>query len=205
MEVLDVPTLSPKAEEIVLHATRLLSLGGYNSFSYADIAEHVGISKPSIHHHFPSKVELVRITVMRYRALSRQGLEALTSGVADPLARLEAYCRYWARCITASSPPICLFALLAAELPSVPSEVAEQVRGHFGELSDWLQAALDEGIASGRIRPVGTSASQAKSFMATIHGAMLSARALADASVFWAVAEHALRELAPQTRPQVAG
>ncbi|UMO89950.1 TetR/AcrR family transcriptional regulator [Pectobacterium sp. PL64] len=28
---------------------------GYSSFSYADFATKIGISKASIHHHFPSK------------------------------------------------------------------------------------------------------------------------------------------------------
>ncbi len=31
--------------------------GGYNGFSYADIAEVVGIRKTSIHHHFPTLPE----------------------------------------------------------------------------------------------------------------------------------------------------
>ncbi|REM97679.1 TetR/AcrR family transcriptional regulator, partial [Mycobacterium tuberculosis] len=51
--------LSPKAVEIVGHARSLLESGGYNGFSYADIAARVNISKASIHHHFPSKAELV--------------------------------------------------------------------------------------------------------------------------------------------------
>ncbi|MEF9673014.1 TetR family transcriptional regulator [Pseudomonas sp. PCH446] len=47
--------LSAKATEIADYAQSLLALGGYNSFSYADIAERVRITKASIHHHFPSK------------------------------------------------------------------------------------------------------------------------------------------------------
>lgn len=31
----------------------LIVSGGYNGFSYADIAEVPGIRKPGIHHHFP--------------------------------------------------------------------------------------------------------------------------------------------------------
>ena len=37
--------LSPKAAEIVSHARTLLETGGYNGFSYADIAVRVNISK----------------------------------------------------------------------------------------------------------------------------------------------------------------
>ncbi|HYG07671.1 MAG TPA: TetR/AcrR family transcriptional regulator [Stenotrophomonas sp.] len=189
---MDIPKLSPKAEEIVLHATRLLALGGYNSFSYADIAEVVGISKPSIHHHFPSKVELVRVAVARYRALSRQGLQALTERMEDPQARLQAYCAYWAQCIEASSPPICIFPLLASELPSIPQEVADEVRGHFEELAAWLQAAIESGMAAGEIRTVKTAEFQARSFMASVHGAMLAARALGDPMMFRGIVSAAL-------------
>jgi TetR/AcrR family transcriptional repressor of nem operon len=46
--------LSSTAAQIVASARSLLATRGYNGFSYADVAEAVGISKPSIHHHFPS-------------------------------------------------------------------------------------------------------------------------------------------------------
>ncbi|MDP2026901.1 TetR/AcrR family transcriptional regulator [Sulfuriferula sp.] len=31
---------------------------GFNDFSYADIANEVGIRKASLHHHFPTKTDL---------------------------------------------------------------------------------------------------------------------------------------------------
>ena len=68
--------LSPTAAQIVASARSLLATRGYNGFSYADIAEAVGISKPSIHHHFPSKAELVKVVVAQYREEARQGLAA---------------------------------------------------------------------------------------------------------------------------------
>lgn len=40
---------------------------GYNGFSYADIAEAIGIRKASIHYHFPSKQDLVQAVLLRYR------------------------------------------------------------------------------------------------------------------------------------------
>lgn len=44
----------------------LIAERGYFGFSYADIAETVGIRKASIHHHFPSKVDLVVATLKEY-------------------------------------------------------------------------------------------------------------------------------------------
>jgi TetR/AcrR family transcriptional regulator, transcriptional repressor for nem operon len=187
--------LSSKAEEIIQRTSELLAKGGYDSFSYADIAELVQVRKASIHHHFPTKTDLVKATVARHCDAIRQGLRNLDENVPDPLERLETYCRWWAACVEASAPPICICASLAAELPSIPEEVADQVRGHFKELSAWLATVMEEGSSSGRMRLAGASSAEALEFMASIHGAMLAARALGDHRVFSAIGERSLDRL----------
>ena len=47
--------ISPTAERVVDAAEGLVQQHGYNGFSYDDVAQLVGIKKPSIHHHFPKK------------------------------------------------------------------------------------------------------------------------------------------------------
>jgi TetR/AcrR family transcriptional repressor of nem operon len=42
--------LSPTSDDILACARSLIVAGGYNGFSYADIADVVGIRKASIHH-----------------------------------------------------------------------------------------------------------------------------------------------------------
>ena len=76
---------SPKAREIMANTRQLLTVGGYKSFSYADLAERVGIRKASIHHHFPSKEDLVHAVVQEYRAEARAGMEAMDQQIHDPL------------------------------------------------------------------------------------------------------------------------
>lgn len=180
---------SPKAQEIIQRTNELLASGGYNGFSYADLAGLVGVRKASIHHHFPTKVDLVKATVARHREATRRGLQSLGQSVPDPLARLVAYCRFWAECIQESNPPICICALLAAELPAVPAEVADEVRGHFNDLQAWLALTLEEGAATGRMRLADAPSAEASMFMASIHGAMLSARATGNAALFWEIAK----------------
>ena len=85
--------LSSTADDILDCAQSLILAGGYNGFSYADIAEVVGIRKASIHHHFPSKVDLVRMLVLRYREAARAGFVALEASSADPRAQLSSLCR----------------------------------------------------------------------------------------------------------------
>jgi len=187
--------LSPKAAEIVAHTRLLLSAGGYNSFSYADIADRVHISKASIHHHFPSKAELVKTVVARYREEAREGMAALDRQLADALAELNAYVDYWSKCIRDTTSSFCICAMLAVELPTIPSEVADDVRGHFQDLATWLASILKKGAAKGQFHLEGSPAIEAKLFMATVHGAMLAARAFGDPKTFQTIVQPAINRL----------
>jgi AcrR family transcriptional regulator len=111
-------TSSTTSDEILACARALIATGGYNGFSYADIADVVGIRKASIHHHFPSKAELVTTLVKRYREAAEEGITNLEHGIASPLDQLRAYIQYWKTCIGDASAPFCICALLAGELPA---------------------------------------------------------------------------------------
>jgi TetR/AcrR family transcriptional repressor of nem operon len=187
--------LSPKASEIVACAQSLLAVRGYNGFSYADISQAVGISKPSVHHHFASKADLVRTVVRRYRKGARDGMAALEQQIADPLAQLHAYVGYWTACIHDGSAPFCICAMLAAEMPAIPAEVAEEVRGHFDDLATWLEAVLARGVSDGVFHLRGPVRPEAMAVMAAVHGAMLAARAHGDTDLFGAILKPVLHRL----------
>jgi TetR/AcrR family transcriptional repressor of nem operon len=72
--------------------------------SAADVSARVNISKASIHHHFPSKADLVRTVVELYRAEAREGLALLDRQLDDPLQELNAYVDYWSSCIAGVRP-----------------------------------------------------------------------------------------------------
>jgi len=186
---------SSTADDILACARSLLVNGGYNGFSYADIADVVGIRKPSIHHHFPSKADLVKTLVVRYREAAEEGIRNLEHAIPAPLARLQAYIDYWKACIGDASAPFCVCAMLASELPAVPDEVAVEVKAFFRFLSGWLTSVLEHGAKDGAIVLAGPARIEAETFMATVHGAMLSARAYGDTAVFGSVMDAQLARL----------
>ncbi|CAM5767343.1 TetR family transcriptional regulator [Labrys miyagiensis] len=188
--------LSTMADDILRCARSLIVRGGYNSFSYADISDVVGIRKASIHHHFPSKSELVRALVVQYRAEAEAGITELERNIADPVGQLRAYVGYWEGCIADASHPFCVCALLAGEIQVLPEAVALEVRGHFRRLSAWLTSVLERGAAQGHLSLTGTARENAELFMATVHGAMLSARAYGDATAFGTVVHPLLERIA---------
>lgn len=184
--------LSNTAEQILSCARTLIVAGGYNGFSYADIADVVGIRKASIHHHFPNKVDLVRALVVQHRQATEEGIAKLQQAIADPVEQLRAYVQYWAKCIEDMSAPFCVCALLAGELPILPEEVAVEVRSYFRFLSAWMASVLERGMQHGTIQRMYAPQTEAEIFMATIHGAMLSARAYGDATTFGTIANSQL-------------
>ncbi|WP_263384782.1 TetR/AcrR family transcriptional regulator [Granulicella arctica] len=183
------------ADRILQTAKALISDRGYSAFSYADIAEAVQISKASIHHHFPTKANLVVSVLRAHRENFLQGTVSLTEQIDDPLARLQAYVQHWEGCIRGGNEPFCIAALLAAELPSLPEEVGCEVQKHFLELSGWIRRTLEEGISKKTLRLRRSAEDEAQTFMAVVHGAMLSARALGSSDVFTTVTSDALERI----------
>jgi TetR/AcrR family transcriptional regulator, transcriptional repressor for nem operon len=186
---------SSTADDILTCAQSLIVTGGYNGFSYADIADVVGIRKPSIHHHFPSKADLVKTLVSRYLEAAEEGIGNLERAVPGPLDQLRAYIGYWKTCIGDASAPFCVCALLAVELPVLPEEVALQIRAYFRFLSGWLASVLERGAQQGVILLTDTPRIEADAFMATVHGAMLSARAYGDTTMFGLIMDPQLARL----------
>jgi TetR/AcrR family transcriptional repressor of nem operon len=176
--------LSNTADAILACARKLIVAGGYNGFSYADISSVVGIRKASIHHHFPTKVDLVKVLLTGYRQQAEDGFKNLEHALPDPLDQLRAYIGYWKTCIGDASAPFCVCALLASELPILPEEIALEVRAYFRFLSGWLTSVLERGREKGVISLRHAATVEAEAFMATVHGAMLSARAYGDCEIF---------------------
>lgn len=175
---------SPKAREIMANTRQLLTAGGYKSFSYADLAERVGIRKASIHHHFPGKEDLVKAVVQEYRAEAQAEMAAMDQQINDPLVKVRGYADFWSACIKDGSSPFCICVMLAVELPTLPVEIAAEVTGHFSDLSDWLTSLLRAGEAQGIFQLNETAQAEARALMAGIHGAMLAARAFNNPQVF---------------------
>jgi len=191
--------LSTTSDEILACARTLIIAGGYNGFSYADIADVVGIRKASIHHHFPSKVDLVKALVIGYRGAAEEGVKQLEQGIPGPLEQLRAYVQYWKTCIGDASAPFCVCALLASELPILPDEVAMEIRTYFRFLSGWLTSVLERGVQQKLISLRHAPRIEAEAFMATVHGAMLSARAYGDAEIFGAIMDPQLERMSAKS------
>ena len=80
-------------------------------------------------------------------------------------------------------------------MSAILSEVAEEVRGHFDDLAAWLEAVLARGVSDGVFHLRGPAKAEAMAVMATVHGAMLAARAHGDTELFGAILKPVLHRL----------
>jgi TetR/AcrR family transcriptional repressor of nem operon len=173
----------------------LIATRGYADFSDADVAELVGVRKASIHHHFSSKLDLVVATLREHRANVLLATSRLTENVTDPFQRLQLYIQHWEGCIRSNKRPICIAVLLSSELPSLPVEIQPEVQAHFKDLANWVRSTLKEGFKHRSIRLPQTVESETRSFVALVHGAMFSARALDSPEVSGLITKNALNRI----------
>jgi TetR/AcrR family transcriptional repressor of nem operon len=188
-------------EKLLDSARYLIQTRGYNGFSYADVAEQVEVRKASIHHHFPTKADLARAVVEQSRAAIVEQIRLIEGSAFDPVRQLLFYTGYWEKCIADASAPFCVAGMLASELPSLPADLADCVRAHFHDLSRWLETVLTEGAQSGVFQLRGAASAEAESFMSTVYGAMLTARAYGEPARFSRIVQSALRRLFSQAQP----
>ncbi len=168
--------LSPAAERIVDVAQGLIQRAGYNGFSYEDIAREVGIKKPSIHHHFPTKAELVAVVTQRYMHRFREALLRLEGRHARAPERLLAYADLFEQTYGAQRQ-LCLCGMLGAEADAIPAEVAHEVQQFFKANMTWLTDVIAQGQQQGSLRAGVDPAAQAQLLLCALEGAMVVGRA----------------------------
>jgi TetR/AcrR family transcriptional regulator, transcriptional repressor for nem operon len=77
--------------------------------------------------------------------------------------------------------------------------IVSEVRAHFSTLSTWLASLLETGAEQGSIRVASSPQIEAELLMATVHGAMLSARAYGKPGMFGTVVAPLLERVTAQS------
>jgi TetR/AcrR family transcriptional regulator, transcriptional repressor for nem operon len=169
--------ISATAEKVVDAAEGLVQERGYTGFSYDDVAQLVGIKKPSIHHHFPTKAELVAVVTQRYAHRFREQLLAIEGRLSKAPERLAAYAALFERTF-AHNRRLCLCGMLGAEADSLPETLASEVRHFFEANIDWLASTFLAGQQARLIRPSPDARALAEAYLCTLEGAMVVGRGL---------------------------
>ena len=185
--------------EILDTAERLVQVRGFNAFSYADIAATLGITKASLHYHFPSKADLGRALIERYAGRFGDALADIDAAGGDASAKLAAYAEIYAGVLR--DHRMCLCGMLAADYDTLPAPMRAAVVSFFDRNETWLVAVLAQGEREGSLRLQGSERDAAQAIVSGLEGAMLIARPYEDVSRFESAATRHLRSFAAQSNP----
>jgi TetR/AcrR family transcriptional regulator, transcriptional repressor for nem operon len=175
-------------------AERLVQTRGYNGFSYADISAELRIRNASVHYHFPSKTDLGRKLVARYRENFMAALAGLEAESGDARRRLRRYAGLWAR-VLRDRDRMCLCGMMAADIATLPKPVRAEIRRFFDENEAWLVRVMTEGRKAKSLRFASTPEVEARLLTMGLEGAMLVARSYGEPRRFEEIAHRLLEGL----------
>lgn len=181
------------AERILDSAERLVQARGFNGFSYADVASELGVTKASLHYHFPGKAELGEALVIRYARRFSAALADVDARLDDPAAKLAAYADLYGEVVR--NRRMCLCGMLAAEYATLPDPMRNAVIGFFDESEAWLERVLEEGRRREVLRFDGPARDTARLVVSGLEGAMLVARPYGELGRFEEAATRLLEGL----------
>ena len=170
-------------------ATKILDIGqeliqtcGYTAMSFQHIATQVGIKKPSVIHHFPSKADLGVAIIQRYRDTFASQLEAIEN---DPdKTTWQALEFYFSPYLHFAETPdkVCLCGALAGEIPALPEDMRAEVKQFMEDHQKWLEGILRKGHRKGELEFDESPARLSRMLFNTLQGTLLVKRSTDDLS-----------------------
>ena len=131
--------------QILDAAQSLLSSLGVNGFSTRQLADELGISSASLHHHFPTKGDLTAGVVARCR-------EQTNGRLAEIAAEIEGFESRVRHFIEAMAPDALLLTMIAADFPTLPAVAQGEARQLFTNVLGWLTRFAAQAEADGELR-----------------------------------------------------
>lgn len=165
----DVPPGSvlrpPDSRDKILEvAEGLFAYGGYAGVGMRQLAATVGLSKSSLFHHFPTKLDLYADVLDRVLERIEQGLDSNSNAGAAPAERLEAWIDAVVQTLSEDMPAGRLMMRALVDEEPFPAVMIHGGPGadrelmsfeiRLGRIIERFRALLEEGIAAGVFRPV---------------------------------------------------
>ena len=163
------------AQQILDVAQSMVRNRGYSAFSYADIAREIGIRKASIHYHFPSKEDLVKELVKRYRETLERKCQGIEQQKITPQEQFKRFVSLYRDGLEENQ--ICLCGMLTADFVVLNPEIQEELKIFFATAEYWLTRLLRRVREAKVWQCTQSCESEAKSIIAMLQGAQLLARA----------------------------
>ena len=156
---------------------------GYDGFSYADLAKEVGIRKPSIHHHFPTKADLIEALLQYYSEKIFAQLNAITERDEVASAQLDQYLTLYRESL-AQGTQLCLCVALSLSHDRLSPTALDALNGFHARSVKWLTGVFQKAEDDGSIAELDRPQVEAIAALAQVEGAQILSRAAGDVTPF---------------------
>ncbi|MXV36740.1 MULTISPECIES: TetR/AcrR family transcriptional regulator [unclassified Saccharibacter] len=174
--------MMPTKEKLLREAALFMKGRGYSAFSYADLAEKVGIRKASIHHHFSTKERLGELVVQRAIEDTQKYFEDVEESSNYIVERLRAYMLLFSEGYQEKRLPLCC--VLSVDMANLPDSIKKKAKIYFEIQINWLTRIVQQGREVGDIVSSCDPACAALTIFTMCEGASVVARAIENADIF---------------------
>lgn len=164
-------------DEILNIAQELIQKKGVNGMSYADISKAVNIKKASIHHHFPTKEDLVNCLVERFCNEFKTLVDEILNSPIKAKTKLQRFMHLFEDTVMqGNNDRACLCGMLCAEFLSISEQTADLVRAFLNESRAAISQILEQGIEEKSFSICGNVKNTSDLFIAAIEGGIFLSR-----------------------------
>ena len=168
--------MSERKDQILELATELLQTRGFTGFSYNDLSQRLGITKATIHHHFPNKEELGKAITEKYKVDIKNILCAAIKRSDNPWDQLNSYLELTLN-IMKTPDRICAAGSVQSEINVVPKSMRKTCCLLAEYEIKWISEVLKNGREKGVMNFPGKPENQAALIFSATQGAMQYGRA----------------------------
>jgi len=162
-------------QQIVELSSGMLRERGFHGFSYLDISRELGITKASVHHHFPKKEDLGLALCHWTHDWLLQGLEHFDTKGTSSWNKLERYVSA-AKKHSLTDNKMCPISAFYSDLSKLPDSIKVSLKSLDDVEMNWVTQVMDDGISSEEFVEQEDTKALAALFIFSCKGALYYAR-----------------------------
>lgn len=168
--------------ELLDAAERLVQDRGLTAVSFQNLADEVGLRKPSVFHHFPTKAALASALVDRCQSKYGPEYAAIADSDLPAPDKLRAVARHFE--FGLRDERLCLLGSLGHAVASLAPEVQDELRTAIESSIRRFSVIFEQGRAEGSLCFEGKPRDAAAALLAMLQGLQILARAHGNAKLF---------------------
>lgn len=162
-------------EQIIEFSADMLRADGFEGFSYLDISRHLGITKASVHHHFPKKIDLGLALCDWTQEWLELGLTHFDTKATSNWNKLERYIRA-AEKHSLNEQKLCPISAFYSDLNKLPEPIKERLKALDDYELNWVTTVIKQGIDNNEFTANQDPRALASLFIFSCKGALYNAR-----------------------------